>query len=57
MSIFGKLLGAPAAILGGLAGAANAATEAVIGDNLDVFDIEEKLKELARDIEEGVDRD
>ena len=56
MSILGKILAAPARLVGTAAAVVNAVTEKVLGDDVDFLDIEGNAKELAEDIEEAVDR-
>lgn len=56
MSVLGKILSAPARLVGTVAAVVNATTEfAGLGD-MDVFEIEDKAKEFADDIEDAVDR-
>lgn len=52
MSFLGKLLAAPVRVVAAAAAVTNVIAEAATGDNLDVFDIEDKAKELAEEIED-----
>lgn len=50
--MFKSLLSAPFKAISGVAKVVNIVTEKVVGDNLDIFDIEGTAKEIAEEIED-----